>query len=231
MIPVRDTIPCVNTPTVTWTLIGVNVLVFLLMKLLSEPSAVQILHLYGLVPARYFYPEWALALGYPADTYLPFLSCIFLHAGWSHILFNIWLIWIFADNVEDVMGKPRFIAFYLICGLIASAVHLAYNPDSTTPIVGASGAIAGVLGAYFFLYPYAKIVVWIPIFYLPIFIQIPAIAFLGAWVILQLYEVTTAMVIPEAYMDVAWWGHLGGFVAGAVLHRFLLITEPRQVDQ
>ena len=137
---------------------------------------------------------------------------MFLHAGWSHLLFNIWLIWIFADNIEDVMGKSRFIVFYLLCGLIASLIHVAYNPDSQMPTVGASGAIAGVLGAYFFLYPYAKIIIWIPILFLPIFIQVPAIAFLGAWVIFQLYELTTSIVAGQAYMDVAWWGHLGGLV-------------------
>lgn len=227
MIPIRDTIPCENTPIVTWVLIGVNVLIFLLLKVLQDPQAVQILHLYGLVPARYFHPEWATAFGYPAGDYLPFLSCMFLHAGWSHLLFNIWLIWIFADNVEDVMGKPRFIVFYLFCGLIASLIHVAYNPDSRMPTVGASGAIAGVLGAYFFLYPYAKIILWIPILFLPIFIQVPAIAFLGAWVIFQLYEATTAIVAGQAYMDVAWWGHLGGFAAGALVHRLFL--EPSKL--
>ncbi|MGH8558630.1 MAG: rhomboid family intramembrane serine protease [Methylococcales bacterium] len=225
MIPIRDTIPCENTPIVTWTLIGVNIVLFLLLKLLNEPAAVQILHLYGLVPARYFHPEWAAALGYPAGNYLPFLSNMFLHAGWSHLLFNIWLIWIFADNIEDVMGKPRFLMFYLICGLVAGLVHMTYNPGSQMPTVGASGAIAGVLGAYFFLYPYAKIVIWIPILFLPIFIQVPAVAFLGVWVIFQLNEATTAIVVGQAYMDVAWWGHLGGFVAGAVLHRFFLISR------
>lgn len=225
MIPVRDTIPCEHTPVITWTLIGINVAAFVFLKLLQEPVAVQILHLYGLVPARYFHPQWAAALGYPPQDYLPFLSCMFLHAGWSHLLFNVWLIWIFGDNVEDVMGKWRFLIFYLLCGLVGSLIHVAYNPDSQMPTVGASGAIAGVLGAYFFLYPYAKIVIWIPILFLPIFIQVPAIAFLGAWVIFQLYEASTAIVAGKAYMDVAWWGHLGGFLAGAAVHRYFLISR------
>lgn len=227
MIPIRDTIPCENTPYVTWSLIGLNVVIFMFLKFLDDPVAVQILHLYGMVPARYFHPEWAAALGYPPHNYLPFLSCMFLHAGWSHLLFNIWLIWIFADNIEDVMGSTRFLVFYLICGLVATAVHMAYNPDSQTPTVGASGAIAGVLGAYFLLYPYAKIIIWIPILFLPIFIQVPAIAFLGVWVIFQLYEATTAIVAGQANMDVAWWGHLGGFIAGALVHRVFLITGRR----
>ena len=222
MIPIRDTIPCENTPVVTWTLIGVNIAVFLTLKLLQDPVAVQILHLYGLVPARYFHPEWARALGYPPGNYLPFLTCMFLHASWSHLLFNIWLIWIFADNIEDVMGKGRFLTFYLLCGVLGSLMHMAYNADSQIPTVGASGAIAGVLGAYFFLYPYAKVIIWIPILFLPIFIQVPAIAFLGVWVIFQLYEAATAFVAGQAHLDVAWLGHLGGFMAGAFLHRFFL---------
>ncbi len=222
-IPIRDTIPCKNTPVVTWTLIGVNIVLLLLLKLLKDPAELQILHLYGLVPARYFHPEWAGASGYPSGNYLTLLTNMFLHAGWSHLLTNIWLIWIFADNIEDVMGKPRFLMFYLICGLVAGLVHMAYNPDSQIPTVGASGAIAGVLGAFFFLYPDAKVVIWI--LFLPIFIQVPAIAFLGVWFIFQLYEVITAIVAGQTQMDAAWWGHLGGFVAGAVLHRFFLISR------
>lgn len=225
MIPVRDTIPCTNTPVITWTLIGINTLLFLLLQMLQEPESVQILHLYGLVPARYSNPEWAAALGYPPNDYLPFLTCMFLHAGWLHLLMNMWLIWIFADNIEDVMGRVRFTVFYLLCGLAATATHMLYNPVSQIPTVGASGAIAGVLGAYFFLFPYARVIIWIPILFLPIFIQVPAIAFLGVWVIFQLYEATTAIVIGKEYMDVAWWGHLGGFIAGAALHRFFLSGE------
>ncbi|MGR9107418.1 MAG: rhomboid family intramembrane serine protease [Gammaproteobacteria bacterium] len=223
MIPVRDTIPCEHTPFVTWVLIGINVAVFLFLKLLQEPVAVQILHLYGLVPKRFFHPEWASALGYPPGDYWPFLTSMFLHASWTHLLFNIWLIWIFADNIEDVMGKPRFLLFYLICGLLGNLLHMAFNPESQSPAIGASGAIAGVLGAYFFLYPYAKVVIWIPILFLPIFMQVPAIAFLGVWVIFQLSAVTTAIVAGQV-MDVAWWGHIGGFLAGALLHRLFLIS-------
>ncbi len=228
MIPVRDTIPCENTPIVTWILIAVNTVLFLLLKTLEDPAAVQFLHLYGLVPARYTDPQWAMNFGYPSENYLPFLSCMFLHAGWVHLLMNMWLLWIFADNIEDVMGKWRFIIFYLICGLIATLTHVLYNPDSQAPTVGASGAIAGVLGAYFFLFPYARVIIWIPILFLPIFIQVPAIAFLGVWVIYQLYEVTTAIVIGREYLEVGWWGHLGGFIVGAVLHRFFLSRDSQR---
>lgn len=120
------------------------------------------------------------------------------------------------------MGPIRFIAFYLLCGVVADLVQVIYNPNSPIPTIGASGAIAGVLGAYYFLYPYARIVVWIPLLYLPIFVDVPAIAFLGLWVIIQLYRATTALSESSEFTEVAWWGHLGGFLAGALLYRIFL---------
>ena len=144
-----------------------------------------------------------------------------------HTILNMWLLWIFGDNVEDRMGPFRFIVFYLLCGLVAGIIHLMTNPNSPVATVGASGAIAGVLGAYYILFPFARIVVWIPILFLPIFIHVPAIAFLGFWVIIQIgFALTpdTAQAIPE----VAVWGHLGGFVAGLILYRFLLRPEDKR---
>lgn len=228
MIPVRDTIPCVNTPVITWTMIGLNFFVFLVLQFASEPTLNQILHLYGLVPARFSQPDWATMFGYPDNGYWVFVTCMFIHASWLHLIFNMWMLWIFGDNIEDVMGRMRFIVFFFLCGIIGSIFHLFYNPGSMIPSVGASGAIAGILGAYFFLFPYARIVIWVPIFFLPIFFQVPAIAFVGVWVIFQLYEATTAVFIKQASMDVAWWGHLGGFLAGGLLYRFFL--RPREVN-
>ncbi|MGH8475912.1 MAG: rhomboid family intramembrane serine protease [Methylococcales bacterium] len=223
-IPIGDTIPCINKPVVTWTLIGINVVLFLSLKLLDGATFIHILKLYGLVPRRYFDPAWAAGWNYPARNYLPLLSHMFLHASWSHLLFNTWLIWIFADNIEDMMGKPRFLIFYLLCGVVAGLIHMAFNPDSQSATVGASGAIAGVLGAYFFLYPYGKVIIWL--LFLPIFIQVPAVAFVGVWVIFQLNEATTAIVVGQP-MDVAWWGHLGGFACGCLLYRFFLIETKK----
>ncbi|GAW86950.1 conserved hypothetical protein [Bathymodiolus platifrons methanotrophic gill symbiont] len=175
-----------------------------------------------MVPARYTNPEWAIAMGYPVDYYFSCISNLFLHGGWWHLIMNMWFLWIFADNIEDRMGHGRFIVFYLLCGFIATMVQWFYTPGLVVPVVGASGAIAGVLGAYFFLYPYAKIVLWVPILFLPIFVEVPAIAFIGIWVIFQMSKVTTAIMFYEGASDVALWAHLGGFIAGFLLFQYFL---------
>lgn len=226
MIPYRDNVPCEHPAVVTWALIAINTAVFLYSLSLPVKVLNDLFYLHGLVPIRYTQPQWAQFVGFPANNYWPFLSSMFLHSGWMHILLNMWMLWIFGDNIEDRMGPIRFLLFYLLCGLVAGFVHLITNPDSPIATVGASGAIAGVLGAYYILFPFARIVVWIPIFFLPIFIHVPAIAFLGFWVIIQIGQ-ATAPSTGQAFADVAWWGHLGGFVAGLVLYRFLLRPEDK----
>lgn len=224
MIPYRDSIPCLHRPWATWGLIIVNALIFLLLS--TQPEAVErvVFQLYGLIPARYGayfgYPEWAQWAGYSSADFTPFFTSIFLHGSWWHVIGNMWLLWIFGDNIEDRMGPLRFLCFYLLCGLVAGLLQVIANPFSTIPAVGASGAIAGVMGAYFFLYPFARVVMWV--FFLPLFVEIPAIAFLGAWVIFQLYKVTSGLGASEHYADVAWWGHLGGFIAGMLIHRLFM---------
>jgi membrane associated rhomboid family serine protease len=223
MIPYRDTIPLEHTPWVTWGLIAANVLVFLYMEWLSPDDLRSFQYLHGLVPARYAFPDWATRAGFPAGDYTPFVTSIFMHGSWLHLVLNMWLLWIFGDNIEDRMGGVRYLAFFVICGLVAGAAHLYAGPRSMVPAIGASGAIAGIMGAFFFLFPYARIVIWV--FFLPIFVQVPAIAFLGLWVIVQLSKVTTGLETPEGYADVAWFGHLGGFIAGMFLHRLFLLAD------
>jgi membrane associated rhomboid family serine protease len=145
-----------------------------------------------------------------------------MHGSWIHFILNMWLLWIFGDNVEDRMGRVRFLTFYLLCGMIAGIAHIYANPHSLAPTIGASGAIAGIMGAFFFMFPYARIVIWV--FFLPLFVTVPAIAFLGLWVIIQLYKATTGLV-SEGYADIAWFGHLGGFLAGALLHRLFVLDD------
>mgnify|MGYP000597812143 CR=1 FL=1 len=222
MIPIRDTAPCNTRPYVSWSLILICSLLFVALELAPDRIHRYVIFIYGMVPARYTNPEWALAMGYPTDYFLSFISNLFLHGGWVHLLMNMCFIWIFADNVEDRMGHGRFIVFYLLCGLIATLVQWVYTPEVVMPVVGASGAIAGVLGAYFFLYPYAKVVFWVPIFLLPLFFEIPAIAFIGVWVIFQMQKASTALMFYGGASDVALWAHLGGFVAGIALFRFFL---------
>jgi membrane associated rhomboid family serine protease len=193
-------------------------LIFVVMQLMPYELSAKLIYLYGMVPNRYANPQWGLENGLPFDGYLSFLTSLFLHGNWLHIIFNLWFMWIFADNVEDRMGRWPFLAFYLLCGLIATVLQWYAAPTLTIPVVGASGAIAGVLAAYYFLYPYERVIV----FFFPIVLQVPAVLFLGLWVIFQLYHITSARFVEGITMDSAWWAHLGGFIAGAVLYRFFL---------
>ncbi len=218
MIPIRDTIPAKTIPIGTWILIAVNTLVFILELALPEPAREVLFYYFGIVPARYSHPEWAAMVGLPLDDYWPFVTSMFLHGGWLHLIGNMWTLWIFGDNVEDRMGTGRFLVFYFLCGLAAGLVHFFTNTDSTLPTVGASGAIAGVLGAYFFLFPTARIIVMFPLFFLPLFFELPAVTYLGFWMLSQIFSgAVTALALPQDVGGVAFWAHVGGFVAGALL--------------
>jgi membrane associated rhomboid family serine protease len=197
---------------------AVCILIFVAMQLMPYALSYKLIYLYGMVPNRYANPEWGLAYGMPFDGYLSFLTSLFLHGNWMHIILNMWFMWIFADNVEDRMGRWRFLAFYLICGLLATMTQWYAAPTIVIPVVGASGAIAGVLAAYYFLYPYERVIV----FFFPVVLQIPAVMFLGLWVIYQLYSITTSTFVQGAASDSALWAHIGGFIAGAILYRFFL---------
>ena len=149
MIPIRDTIPSKNTPFGTWALILANSVVFIFELMMPEPVLQEFFYYFGIVPARYTHPEWAVWVGLPLDDYWPFLTSMFLHGGWLHIIGNMWTLCIFGDNVEDRMGTMRYLIFYFICGLAAGLVHFFTNLNSTLPTVGASGAIAGSDGRLF----------------------------------------------------------------------------------
>jgi membrane associated rhomboid family serine protease len=226
MIPIQDTIRSRNPPLAVYALIGLNVLVFAFELTLPHGDLDQLFYILGIVPARYTHPQWAEQVGFPIDNYWPFLTSMFLHGGWAHIIGNMWTLWIFGDNIEDRMGPLRFTMFYLICGLIAGVVHWFTNLHSTIPTVGASGAIAGVLGAYLVLYPRARIVVLIPIFFYPLFFEVPAVTYLLFWALSQLYSGALALAGPAEVGGVAWWAHVGGFTAGLLLHR--LFVRPRR---
>ncbi len=193
-------------------------LIFIAMQFLQHGLQRQILYFYGMVPIRYADPQWAYSFGLPPDGYLSFVTSLFLHSDWYHIISNMIFMWIFADNVEDAMGRWRFLIFYLLCGILATYLQWWNDPRLAIPVVGASGAIAGVLGAYFFLFPQAKVIVLIPILFYPLLFDVPAIAFLGFWVIMQMEKASTSTFFAEATTNIALWAHLGGFIAGAVLH-------------
>jgi membrane associated rhomboid family serine protease len=206
---------------------AICIAVFVSMKLMPDPLSLRLLNLYGMVPVRYTNPYYGL----PFDGYLSFLTSLFLHGNWLHLIMNMLFLWIFGDNVEDRMGRLPFLVFYLVCGLLATFLQWFFDPNLAIPVVGASGAIAGVLAAYFFLYPMERVVVWVPILFLPIVVHVPAVAFLGLWVLVQLHSATTALVFGDVAVDVAWWAHLGGFIAGSVLYRLFLRKEPAEKDE
>jgi membrane associated rhomboid family serine protease len=222
MFPVGDTIPRRNPPIMTWLLILANVMVFLFEIAMSPYAIEHFFYLFGIVPARFTHPEWAQWVGLPIDAYWPFLTSMFLHGGWVHIIGNMWTLWIFGDNVEDRMGPVRFLFFYLLCGFAAGVVHCLANPGSTLPTVGASGAIAGVMGAYFFLFPRSRVIVIVPILFFPFFFEMPAVIYLGFWALTQLFSGTLSLATAESVGGVAWWAHVGGFLTGVFLQFFFV---------
>ena len=212
MIPIRDEIQSKNYPVVTMAIIVANAAVFVL-ELMQGDHLEPFIFTYGLVPARYSIPEISSHFTL-VEQAIPFLSFMFLHGGFLHLLGNMWSLYIFGDNVEDHLGSFRYLVFYLLCGWVSGFTHLYFNWGSEIPTIGASGAIAGVMGAYLLLYPRSRIVTLIPIIIIPYFVEIPAVFFLGLWFLFQfLYASTT----DPAMGGVAWWAHIGGFVAGMAL--------------
>jgi len=166
---------------------------------------------FGLVPARFL-----LYLDF--GNVLTLFTSMFLHGGWAHLFSNMLALYIFGDNVEDRMGSRRYLIFYLTCGVIAALVHIAFNPTSPIPTIGASGAISGVLAAYLIYFPSARVITLVPLFFLPWFVEIPAIVYLGLWFISQLFNGVFAIVTDaQALGGIAWWAHIGGFVGGLLL--------------
>lgn len=204
MIPLRDVIPTRTTPYVTISLVTLNVLVFLYQFSLG-PAVNRFVFTFGLVPA---YFSW-----------INVLTSMFLHGGFLHVAGNMLYLWIFGDNVEDRMGHGRFLAFYLLCGTAAALGQTFTAPDSMIPMVGASGAVAGVMGAYFVLYPHSRIVTLLPLFIFIQIIEVPAIFFLGVWFVMQFLSGIGSIASAtqgEPSGGVAFWAHVAGFAAGIV---------------
>lgn len=210
MIPLRDSTPSNKFPLVTITLIILNLLIFYYELTLGSETMNKFIYTFGLVPSHFVHYQG------PWTGYLPFLSSTFMHGSWMHVIGNMWILWLFGDNVEDKMGRLRFLLFYLLCGLLAGLAHFAYNPASQFPVVGASGAVAGVMGAYFLMFRQAKVLTYIP----PIFfLNLPAWIYLGFWALSQLYYGAFQSVNQG---QIAFWAHIGGFAAGMILYRFFL---------
>ncbi len=219
MIPIRDNIPSKNYPIVNNSLIGINIVVFLI-QISQGADFDRFVYYYGLVPARYFIPEIS---GYFSFGQQAFSLCsfMFLHGSFLHLLGNMWSLYIFGNNIEDRLGPLRYVTFYVLCGLLSGFSHLLINYQSNVPTIGASGAIAGVMGAYFVLYPQSRILTLIPILFIPWFVEIPAFFFLGLWFVLQLMNAAGS---SGGIAGIAWWAHIGGFVFGIILLQFFKIV-------
>ena len=201
MIPLRDVIPSRTTPYITITIISLNALAWLFEVSLPHEVLNEFLTIYGVVPGDFSPPT--------------LITSMFLHGSWSHVIGNMWYLWIFGDNVEDRVGHGRFIVFYLLCGIAAALGQVAVDPNSMLPTIGASGAIAGVMGAYFVLYPHSRVLTLIPWWFLQI-VELPAIALLGFWFLMQLFSAGAIAVTANTHGGggVAFAAHVAGFVAG-----------------
>src|ERR1700733_9120470 len=227
MIPIRNAVPSRYPPVITWMLIAINCLVCLFQDSLNADEFDLFLQQFALIPARY---SEAFASGnadLEAANILPFFSMMFLHGGWLHLILNMWTLWLFGPTTEDRMGYARYLAFYLGCGLAASVAHVMFNPTSIVPALGASGAIAGVLGCYMRLFPMARGVVVVPILFIPLFFEVYAYVFIGLWFLIQVLQSMMALLLPSASGDVAWRAHVGGFIAGVTLDPLLVRSERR----
>jgi membrane associated rhomboid family serine protease len=232
MFPIRDSVPSTQTPVIVFALIAANVAVFLYQNSLGSNAAMVLTYEYGLVPRRYFDPYWGLRTGLSPNDYWPFLTATFLHGGWLHIILNMWTLYIFGATMEGRMGSIPFLMFYLACAVASTAVHAWFNWASDVPVIGASGAIAGVIGAYAMSFPTARITLLVPIIIIPLIFDIPAVAFAAIWFGMQLLQGAWETLTPSMGGGIAWWAHIGGFLAGIVLlPMFLLFAPPRRVSQ
>jgi membrane associated rhomboid family serine protease len=217
MIPLRDTIPSRTTPYVTVLIIIINSAAWLYEVLLPARVLPVFLQTFGVVPAEFWWPT--------------IVTSMFLHGGWMHIIGNMWYLWIFGDNVEDRLGHLRFVVFYLVCGTAAAIGQIAVDPTSTLPTIGASGAIAGVMGAYFVLYPRARVLTVVPLIIFWEIIELPAIFLLGFWFVMQLFSAGAIAVTAATHGSggVAFAAHVAGFLVGVA--GVLMLKKPRRSQE
>jgi len=224
MIPLRDANPSRRLPFITILLIAANCAVFFYELSLGPHGLQRLVYLLGMVPARVTAFPTNPDIG-AGDALVPLLTSMFLHGGWLHLIGNMWFLWIFGDNIEDRLGHLRFLLFYLLCGLGAGLVHTLFNLGSTIPAIGASGAVAGVLGGYFLLFPGARVLTLVP-FFVVFLAELPAWLILLYWFLLQVLSGAISLGARQGEVGgVAWWAHVGGFVSGFVL---VMTRAPRR---
>jgi len=220
MLPIRDRNPAPIAPYVVYVLIALNLFAFFIELGQSPEELGEFVERFGVVPFRVtaaLRGEGSLLLA----ILIPTFTSMFLHGGWAHLLGNMWYLWIFGDNVEGRLGHVKFALFYLICGLAAAMTHYVLSPGSKLPTIGASGAIAGVLGAYAVCWPRARILTIVPIFYFIHFVELPALLVLGFWFLIQFVQGAASLGVAFDHGGVAYWAHVGGFVAGVLLIKLL----------
>jgi len=221
MIPLRDNIPSASFPAVNYTIIALNCAVFIF-EMLYPGNLNLLIMQYGLVPAKFSVPGFAAHFSF-GENAVSLVSFMFLHGGFLHLIGNMWFLYIFGDNVEDRLGSVRYLIFYLLCGWASGLFHVITNLHSEMPTIGASGAVAGVMGAYLISFSRSRIITLVPILFIPYFLEIPSPYFLGFWVFFQFLS---AAITDSSTSGIAWWAHIGGFGAGIVfLKMFLLIPE------
>jgi membrane associated rhomboid family serine protease len=216
MIPLRDTNPRHGFPFITLAIILANCAVFFREVASSEAALNAMFESYALIPARTtaFFSGQPVA---PSEAILPVFTSMFLHGGWMHLIGNMWFLWIFGDNVEDRTGHGRYLLLYLASGLAGALGHVLFSANSTVPTVGASGAIAGVMGAYLITFPHARILTLVPIIFFLTTVEIPAFLILLYWLVLQFFSGAASLGADASQGGVAWFAHVGGFVAGIPL--------------
>lgn len=212
MIPLKDTVLRRLFPLISWTIILLNFIVFFFEISLPPGALREFIIIFGVVPARFSQPGTL-----PLIDYLDVVTSMFIHGGWLHIIGNMWFFFLFGRSLEDRMGHMRFLTFYFLCGISAGATYIIFDSQSTVPSIGASGAIAGVMGAYILAFPTARILTLIPIIIFPLFIEIPAFFFLGFWFLIQVMSETFSYFSHVPGGGVAWWAHIGGFITGMIL--------------
>lgn len=225
VFPLRDSPGIRRRPWVTYSLVFLNLLVFL-MEAGSPRMAYEMVATFAVVPTDVLNPAvWTRQAGWPLVT---MFTAIFLHGSWGHLLGNMLYLWVFGDNIEDKLGRGRFIAFYLLTGLLANIAHVLANPASSVPTIGASGAVAGVLGGYILAFPRARVLTLVPIgFFVPA-IRVPAWAYLGLWFVVQLFSGLAPLWFQDMTQTVAFWAHINGFLSGVALVQLL---KPRRVPE
>jgi len=223
VFPLRDSVRSRRRPVLTYTFILINVVVFLI-EVAQGPRIMAMLELFGMIPARLLNLEVLIGtLGWPIVT---MVTGTFFHGSWGHLIGNMLYLWVFGDNIEDKLGRGRYLLFYLLCGAIASLSHALANPVSQLPTIGASGAVAGVLGGYILTYPRARVLTLVPIGLFVPAIRVPAWAYLGFWFVIQLFSGLAPIWARELTQTVAFWAHINGFLAGVALVRLLESPDP-----